>query len=411
MGRTQPSAVVVGGGILGALSSLSLSRLGIATRWVGPPEPAQRADAAQARAYALAPPTVSLLERLGVWAHLTDAAQPVARMEVFQVAPPARLDFLAADVGETALAQMVSHADLLAACEATVRVGVPNLTRTEIPLSESDLQAIRDNLGGRPLGEDLVVAADGAQSMLRRRAGLLWRRRDYGQQAVVAAFRIEKPHHGVACQWFGPDGILALLPLRDPHVVSMVFSVGHATAAGLMGASEAELASRISTESDHRFGELQAISEATAVPLVMMSVNRMVAGRMALVGDAGHTVHPLAGYGLNLGVQDLLALEAQLLAGQARLGSFDPGAAGTLRAYARDRACAVPAVQWGLDALYRLMSSSLPGLPAARAWGMQAISAWPFLRSSLVQQAVGGLGGPGRTNSSSDTFHFSKEAT
>ncbi|HSG20367.1 MAG TPA: hypothetical protein VLA31_06320, partial [Burkholderiaceae bacterium] len=79
-----------------------------------------------------------------------------------------------------------------------------------------------------------------------------------------------------------------------------------------------------------------------------------------------------------------------------------------------DRACAVPAVQWGLDALYRLMSSSLPGLPAARAWGMQAISAWPFLRSSLVQQAVGGMGGLGgtnRTNSSSDSFHFSKEAT
>jgi hypothetical protein len=71
----------------------------------------------------------------------------------------------------------------------------------------------------------------------------------------------------------------------------------------------------------------------------------------------------------------------------------------------------VPAVQWGLDALYRLMSSSLPGLPAARAWGMQAISAWPFLRSSLVQQALGGLGGAGRTNSSSDSFHFSKEAT
>jgi 2-polyprenylphenol 6-hydroxylase len=403
MNRTQPgpSAVVVGGGILGALSALTLARLGLATRWVGPPEAAQRADHAQARAYALAPTTVALLERLGVWAHLATLAQPVVRMEVFQVAPAARLDFLAADVGEPALAQMVTHADLLAACEATARAGLPNLARAESVLSESELAGLRASLGSRPLGADLLVAADGANSVLRRRAGLLWSRRDYGQQAVVAAFRTEKPHHGVACQWFGPEGILALLPLRDPHMVSMVFSVAHTTAQGLLEASPQALASRISTESAHRLGALSAASEATATPLVMMSVNRMVAGRMALVGDAGHTVHPLAGYGLNLGVQDLLALEAQLLAGQARAGLFDPGAARILRAYERNRACAVPTVQWGLDALYRLMGSSLPGLPAARAWGMQAIQAWPFLRSSLVQQAVG----------STHSFRYSKEAT
>ena len=403
MNRTQPapSAVVVGGGILGALSALTLARLGLATRWVGPPEMVQRADHAQARAYALAPTTVALLERLGVWAHLATLAQPVVRMEVFQVAPAARLDFLAADVGEPALAQMVTHADLLSACEATVRAGSTNLARTEAVLSESELAGLRASLGSRPLGADLLVAADGANSVLRRRAGLLWSRRDYGQQAVVAAFQTEKPHHGVACQWFGPEGILALLPLRDPHMVSMVFSVGHATAQGLLEATPQALASRISTESAHRLGALSAASEATATPLVMMSVNRMVAGRMALVGDAGHTVHPLAGYGLNLGVQDLLALEAQLLAGQARAGLFDPGAARILRAYERNRACAVPTVQWGLDALYRLMGSSLPGLPAARAWGMQAIQAWPFLRSSLVQQAVG----------STQSFHYSKEAT
>jgi ubiquinone biosynthesis UbiH/UbiF/VisC/COQ6 family hydroxylase len=403
MNRTQPppSAVVVGGGILGALSALTLARLGLATRWVGPPEAAQRADHAQARAYALAPTTVALLERLGVWAHLATLAQPVVRMEVCQVAPAARLDFLAADVGEPALAQMVTHADLLAACEATVRAGSSNLARTESVLSESELAGLQASLGSRPLGADLLVAADGANSVLRRRAGLLWSRRDYGQQAVVAAFQTEKPHHGVACQWFGPEGILALLPLRDPHMVSMVFSVGHATAQGLLETTPQVLALRISTESAHRLGALSAASEATATPLVMMSVNRMVAGRMALVGDAGHTVHPLAGYGLNLGVQDLLALETQLLAGQARAGSFDPGAARILRAYERNRACAVPTVQWGLDALYRLMGNSFPGLPAARAWGMQAIQAWPFLRSSLVQQAVG----------STHSFQYSKEAT
>ena len=357
------------------MSALALSRLGIDTRWVGPREPAQRDDAAQARAYALAPSTVRLLERLGVWAHLIDTAQPVVRMEISQVAPRARFDVLAADLGEPALAQMVVHADLMAACEATVEAGVSGLQRTEAPLAESDLIGFRDNLAQRPLGASLVVAADGAQSVLRRRSGLLWSRRDYGQQAVVAAFRTEQPHGGVACQWFGPAGILALLPLRDPQVVSMVFSVGHATAATLMAASPRDLAARIGSESGHRFGELQALSEPTAVPLVMIAVNRMVAGRMALVGDAGHTVHPLAGLGLNLGMQDLLALEAQLLAAQTTQGvkGFDPGAGRILRAYACNRAVAVPTVQWGLDALYRFMSSSLPGLPAARAWGMQAI--------------------------------------
>jgi 2-octaprenylphenol hydroxylase len=365
---------VVGGGIMGALSALVAARFthNGGVDWWAPPENPKRDDGAQARAYALAPQTVDLLKELGIWTALADKAQPVGAMQVFHVQPAAQVDLLASDAQLEALAHIVVHADLLAdplACDPALAC---------------------------PPGSTLTIAADGKDSRLRRAVGILHSRRDYDQMALVMAFSTEQPHGGMACQWFRPEGILALLPLRDPHQVSMVYSLPTVQAAQLKDQSPQDIATRITQDSEYRFGKLIPLTEnCQAAPLAMTTAERMTAGRLVLVGDAAHTVHPLAGYGLNLGVQDLLALRQALQSEQAtHAKDFDPGHRRVLQAYANSRKSQVPQVQWGLDILWRVVMGETPGLAGGRSMGMQVVQSMPQLRKWLVSSALSGRAVP-----------------
>jgi 2-polyprenyl-6-methoxyphenol hydroxylase-like FAD-dependent oxidoreductase len=205
---------------------------------------------------------------------------------------------------------------------------------------------------------------------------------------VVAAFATEQPHEGVACQWFGvhnsTDGrILALLPLVKPNQVSMVFSLPNEAAQSLLSQSVSEIAAQVCAASQQRFGALELISEPVAAPLVMTTLSELVQGRMVLLGDAAHTVHPLAGYGLNLGLQDIEVLMQHLSGDDKRIPR-------ELIGYQRARVGSLRTIQWGLDGLHRLMSSNLPGVAGLRAWGMQALQAFPALRRQMVTQAMSG---------------------
>lgn len=383
---------VVGGGIMGALSALVAARMD-AVEWWAPAEQPQRDDGAQARAYALAPQTVELLKELGIWTALADKVQPVSAMQVFHVQPAAQVDLLAADTGLDALAHIVVHADLLAACEQATSFA-PNLVRKGAYLSPDPLAC--DPSVACPTGAQLTIAADGKDSRLRRAAGILHSRRDYDQLALVMAFQTEQPHGGMACQWFRPEGILALLPLKDPRQVSMVYSLPTMQALQLKDQSLPDLAERITQDSEHRFGVLTPVSQTCqAAALAMTTAERMTSGRLALVGDAAHTVHPLAGYGLNLGVQDLIALRQALQAEQAaHAKDFDPGHRRVLQAYAKNRQSQVPQVQWGLDVLWRMVTGETPGLAGGRSMGMQTVQSLPALRKWLVGSALAGRAVP-----------------
>jgi len=383
---------VVGGGIMGALSALVAARFGLVDWWA-PSENPQRDDGAQARAYALAPQTVELLRELGIWTALADKAQPVVAMQVFHVQPAAQVDLLASDAQLEALAHIVVHADLLAACEQAAQYAA-NIQRKGAFQPPDPLAC--DPALACPPGSSLTIAADGKDSRLRRAAGILHSRRDYDQMALVMAFTTEQPHGGMACQWFRPEGILALLPLHDPHQVSMVYSLPTAHALQLKAQSLQDIACRITQDSEHRFGALSPASEACqATPLAMTTAERMTAGRLVLVGDAAHTVHPLAGYGLNLGAQDLLALRQDLQTEQtAHAKTFDPGHRGVLQAYAKSRQFQVPQVQWGLDILWRVVMGETPGLAGGRSMGMQFVQAMPHLRKWLVGSALSGRAVP-----------------
>lgn len=400
---------VVGGGIVGACACIVIAQAGHRVTWYAPAEPARRADGAQARAYALAPGTVQFLESLGVWAQVQARARPVVCMEVYarptDVQP---ITLAASDVAVDALAQILGHAELLQACEQAAQLA-PNILRDprfpsdiavgnaqtsailRLPLSAaSQMQPSRQGAGPVPddnqAAFDLVIATDGAGSFLRRRAGFLWGLRDYGQTALVMALESTVAHQGVACQWFSENAVLALLPLEHERQFSMVYSLPTPEAHQWMQDPAQAIARRVGEETGQRWGQLSPLSVAVSSPLVMTTVEQFALGRLLLVGDAAHTVHPLAGYGLNLGLQDLQALRSCLHAG---LPASDAQLPSWLGRFGRQRVLAARTVQWGLDGLWRAMRLELPGIGIARSLGSQGIRAMPWLRRWLIRQAMG----------------------
>lgn len=370
---------VVGGGVMGALASLTVAQLGYSVVWFGPQEQG-RADGADARNYALAPLTVELLKRVGVWQALEPHACTVTRMEVFS--GETRIDLAASDAGSEFLSVMVLHKDLLNALEQAVQFR-PQIHRVLArPDSiQANTESVRVDCEGQSMATQLVVGADGARSWVRQQAGIHWGQRDYGQQGVVATFHAEHPHGGVATQWFDRGEVLALLPLSDPHKLSMVWSTSKTDPAS--ESSMGQFVQELDERTRQRFGKLTLEGAAVAAPLRMVLTDSQSALRTVLLGDAAHTVHPLAGYGLNLGVQDLLCLEALW-----QPAKDDPGAHGLLRAYDRARLLRVKKVQWGLDLLQRFVTQTHPSFEKLRGFGMRLVGDLGPLRQFLIRQAI-----------------------
>ncbi len=231
----------------------------------------------------------------------------------------------------------------------------------------------------------LVVAADGLRSWVRAAAGVNASVRPYGQTAVVANFACERAHHGRARQWFRDDGgILAWLPLPGRRM-SLVWSAPEALAQELLALDPAALAARVGAAGGDALGELACITPAAGFPLALMRVPATVAHRLALVGDAAHGVHPLAGQGVNLGFGDAEALAAVL---RERGPVADAGAAVLLERYARRRVEPVRAMQAVTDGLWQLFGATTPWLRAARNLGLTAVDRLPLAKRLLAQSAL-----------------------
>ena len=238
------------------------------------------------------------------------------------------------------------------------------------------------------LTADLWIGADGAQSWLRNQAQIGIDYRAYGQRGVVANFACEKPHHGIAFQWFAADaGIVALLPLPDQQV-SLVWSAPDSLAETLMRETPEQLAERLALYCADRLGVLTPLppQRIQSFPLQFIAPHSVIAARLALVGDAAHVVHPLAGHGMNLGFADVAALLEAVTTRESWRACGDQR---VLQRYARMRREDVALMQLATDGLARLFGSAFVPIKKLRHVGLHLISQSTFLKKQLIQKALG----------------------
>jgi len=381
--------VIVGAGLIGTSLAVALGRRDLSVALVEPAPPAITSDAWDSRIYAISPASQDFLASLGVWQALdAQRVQPVTRMEIFGDQPRARLEFSAYQAGIASLAYIAENGRIARALwEAAtalecVRLFAP--VRCE-RLALDDRGAVLALAGGETLHAQLVVGADGAQSWVRRTAGLTARASSYGQLGVVANFTIGRPHEATAFQWFRADGVLAYLPLPGDRM-SMVWSTPEEHGRELLALAPQTLARQVSEAGQGVLGDLALVTSPQAFSLSRLIAERMVAQRVALVGDAAHVVHPLAGQGVNLGFGDARSLADVLANREAFRDCGDPV---LLRRYERSRAEAILAMRTMTDGLATLFS--LPGAAAAqiRNLGLNFTDRLAVLKNLLVRHAIG----------------------
>jgi len=391
---TDYDVVVAGAGLPGLSLAAALGRAGVRVALVdAAPIAAPAFDAAQydLRVYAISPGSAQFLHGIGAWQRLpVERITAVESMEIEGDAQ-ARLAFSAYDLHERALAWIVEERELRAALlQAAFEAGVDMQGAAPFVGLTFDTQAAQLTVAGdggieRALRARLIVAADGLRSWVRQAAGIVAAPRPYGQTGVVANFSCARTHRGAARQWFRPDGsILAWLPLPDDGV-SMVWSAPDALANDLLAMPGDVLAERVADAGGRVLGDMTSISPSAGFPLSMLRLPTTVAHRLALVGDAAHGVHPLAGQGVNLGFGDARVL-AHLLTEPGPVS--DAGAPILLARYARRRVEPVLAMHVVTDGLVRLFGPPSPWLSAARNAGMAAVDRLPFLKRALAQPAL-----------------------
>ncbi|MGS0742490.1 FAD-dependent monooxygenase [Glaciimonas sp. GG7] len=404
-GNTSRSDIcIIGNGAVGKAAALGLAQAGFSVTLLGAPREGSvhtkhRSDEHlvgwDTRVYALNHVARNLLAGLKVWDALDDSRiAPVESMLVKggAEAGAGSIHFDAFSARTGALAWIVEDRNLNQALDAAlkfahnVRVVHGRAERMTVDADGATL-ALED---GGQLSAALLVGADGAQSWVRNQCDIGIDYRPYHQRAIVANFETEHAHHGVAHQWFTADeGIVALLPLPGQRV-SLVWSAPETLAATLAGESLSQLALRLSALAGEQLGQLRPLLPEVmqSFPLSLIRSHALVAPRVALIGDAAHAIHPLAGQGMNLGFGDIAALIKVLC---ERGPQRDCGDAATLARYARARKEEIFLMQLATDGLERVFGLDIAPLRLARNVGLNLLDRLPVLKRRLMGQAFGHL--------------------
>lgn len=397
MSTPSSDLLICGGGIAGKACALALAQIGLQVTLLGArPAAALPTQGYAQRLYALNAASRQLLEELRVWPQMPpERIQPVQAMHIR--ADGAQLAFDARDARSEALAWIVESdaietaLDLALRFERRVVIDPAQAARLQRQPAGAGWQVQTDD--GRTLQAALLIGADGEHSLVRKVSGIAMDTHDYLQRGVVANFICAASHEGVAFQTFADGGVIALLPLAPMQgrpMVSLVWSAPEALALELLDLSPEALAQRVEAHLPalraQHLGPLQATGPAAAWRLQRQLARRTVADGLVLIGDAAHRVHPLAGQGLNLGLQDVQVLARTLQQRGAGQAVHDPR---LLRRYSRARAEQVLALATTTDTLARLYAagSRVPG--PLRALGLQTANALPPVRQLLTRYASG----------------------
>ncbi len=406
--------LVVGAGVVGLATALAARRAGcsvqVLERGQAPfgavsapsarsesgasaPDPAATAGwPATSRVYALAPASVALIKELDAWPADAPwfAPGPVRGMAVYERASRGQIALSSAGAAhrsaqvDAQMASIVGHDPLIRALiEACARAGVPiawGHTITDVMPAGDGAQVVTDD--GAQWSGRLVCAADGARSTIRGLLGVPIDGASYGQSAVTAVLRLSAPHEGVARQHFREGEVLALLPLADPYEVVLVWSARTAHAEALLELADPAFLSRLNTALALPGIEAISAMQRLSFPLRWLRAERMVCGRVLLLGDAAHVMHPLAGQGLNLGLGDVAEFVDAVLPALTA-----PGLGRVLGRFERSRKAEAMLYRGTVDSLFRLFNAG--GLRVLRGAGLNLVDHLPPLKRMIVARASG----------------------
>jgi 2-octaprenyl-6-methoxyphenol hydroxylase len=392
--RTCADVVIAGGGLAGLALGIAL-RQGLGSGFsVVVADPGLDRAARDDRASAIAAAARRLFETIGVWAAVAAEAEPIRDMVVTDsaVADAVRPSFLsfAGDIapGER-FAHMIENTRLIAALLAAARQQGVKLEPAAVTGFAPVGERARVHLGDRVVIARLLVAADGARSRLRGLAGIPTYGWSYGQAAIVTTVAHERDHRGRAVEHFLPAGPFAILPLSGRRS-SIVWTQDRRSAERFVALPDAAFQAELEPRFGHELGEIRVIGPRRAYPLAYSVARSFTAERLALVGDAAHVIHPIAGQGLNMGLRDVAAL-AEAIADAARLG-LDPGSREVLTRYQRWRRFDTMAMGVATDALNRLFSNRSAALRLIRDVGLGLVDRQPGLKRLLIREAAGLVG-------------------
>jgi len=381
--------IIVGAGLVGASFAQAMQDSGLKLALVESVTPTAPASEWTSRVYAISPGSIEFLSESGAWQQF-DAARiaPVLGMHIYGDDGKARLDF---DAHQSGLAELAVIAEVrhmqyglwqALQRQENLELFCPARCASLRLQEETAVLRLED---GRELRAPLIVGADGRESWVRSQAGMDGEPAPYRQMGVIANFETELPHGDAAWEWFRGDGVLAFLPLPGNRI-SIVWTAFEERAAELMALSPEGFCHQVEEASHSALGELKLLSKPAAFPLRLLHLEHLVKSRVALIGDAAHNVHPLAGQGVNLGFQDARELAKVL---KNRDPQPDCGDYFLLRRYERARKADILAMQLVTDGLQKLFNNRNPALKLARNLGLSLTGSLPWLKNGLVQHAVG----------------------
>ncbi|MBV7388385.1 FAD-dependent monooxygenase [Pasteurellaceae bacterium TAE3-ERU1] len=382
--------IIVGGGMVGLALAACLEQSAVNIAIIEPHPPEDTLDEVSFRVSALNLASQKMLHHFGLWHAIRDHRScRYQRMAVWEKDSFAKIQFNAADFGLDQLGHIVEN-DIIRHHlwqKVTQQRNVSVIPRALKNLHISEQGAVAHVDNDEILLAKLVVGADGANSWLRRQCNIPLNFRDYQHHALVCNIHTEQPHEHCARQLFSHDSILALLPLHEPHLCSIVWSQPPDAADERLALGDSEFNKVLTVASDACLGRCEVVSARRAIPLTARFARSFVANRVALIGDAAHTIHPLAGLGVNLGFMDAVALAQEINANLK--AQRDIGQQANLRHFERWRKAEAAQLLLAMQGFKSLFNQANPVLQLLRGVGMNATDRLPFVKHQLMQHALG----------------------